>query len=84
MDRACGDRSVAPLEPPPNLTLEADPTPADLHRIRTPPDLSERRAIIPGMRHAFAAEPGIEPAPQTADAKLIDAAVTGWFRRYLR
>jgi hypothetical protein len=33
--------------------------------------------------HAFAAEPGIEPAPQTADAKLADAAVAGWFRRYL-
>jgi len=39
---------------------------------------------IPGMKHAFAAEPGIEPAPQTADAKLVDAAVTGWFSRYLR
>jgi dienelactone hydrolase len=39
---------------------------------------------IPGMKHAFAAEPGIEPAPQTAEAKLVDAAVTGWFSRYLR
>jgi dienelactone hydrolase len=38
---------------------------------------------IPGMGHAFAAEPGIEPAPQTADAKLVDTAVTDWFRRYL-
>ena len=38
---------------------------------------------IPGMGHAFAAEPGIEPAPQTAEAKLVDAAVTAWFRRYL-
>jgi dienelactone hydrolase len=39
---------------------------------------------IPGMKHAFAAEPGIEPAPQTAEAKLVDAAVTDWFNRYLR
>src|SRR5215813_2090752 len=39
---------------------------------------------IPGMKHAFAAEPGIEPAPQTAGAKLVDAAVTGWLSRYLR
>jgi dienelactone hydrolase len=39
---------------------------------------------IPGMKHAFAAEPGIEPAPQTAEAELMDAAVTGWFSRYLR
>jgi alpha-beta hydrolase superfamily lysophospholipase len=38
---------------------------------------------ISGMGHAFAAEPGIEPAPQTAEAKLVDAAVTDWFRRHL-
>jgi dienelactone hydrolase len=38
---------------------------------------------IPGMKHAFAAEPGIEPAPQTPDAKLVDAALTDWFGRYL-
>jgi alpha-beta hydrolase superfamily lysophospholipase len=38
---------------------------------------------IPGMKHALAAEPGIEPAPQTAEAKLVDAAVTDWFSRYL-
>ncbi len=38
---------------------------------------------IPGMKHAFAAEPGIEPAPQTAEAKLVDATVTDWFIRYL-
>lgn len=38
---------------------------------------------IPGMGHAFAAEPGIEPAPPTAEAKSVDAAVTGWFSRYL-
>src|SRR5215831_13160109 len=41
-------------------------------------------ASIPAMGHAFAAEPGIEPAPQTADARLVDTAVTDWFRRYLR
>jgi dienelactone hydrolase len=39
---------------------------------------------IPGMKHAFAAEPGIEPAPPTAEAQLVDAAVTDWFRRHLR
>jgi hypothetical protein len=32
------------------------------------------------MRHAFVAE----PAPQTGEARLADAAVTDWFRRYLR
>ena len=38
---------------------------------------------IPGMKHAFAAEPGIDAAPQTAEAKLVDAAVTRWFSRYI-
>jgi dienelactone hydrolase len=38
---------------------------------------------VPGMRHAFAAEPGTEPAPQTAEAQLVDAAVTDWFSRHL-
>jgi hypothetical protein len=36
------------------------------------------------MGHAIAAEPGIEPAPQTPKAKLVDAAVTDWLNRYLR
>src|SRR5262249_3758530 len=38
---------------------------------------------IPGMKPPSPAEPGIEPAPQTAGAKLVDAAVTGWLSRYL-
>lgn len=39
---------------------------------------------IPGMKHAFAEEPGIEPAPQTPEAELVEAATTSWFGRYLR
>jgi pimeloyl-ACP methyl ester carboxylesterase len=42
-----------------------------------------RRMSIPGMKHGFATEPGIEPAPQTTEAQLVDAATTDWFRRYL-
>lgn len=38
---------------------------------------------VPEMAHAFAEEPGMEPAPQTAEAKKVDAAVTEWFQRYL-
>jgi dienelactone hydrolase len=38
---------------------------------------------VPDMAHAFAEEPGMEPAPQTAVAKRVDAAVTDWFQRYL-
>jgi dienelactone hydrolase len=36
---------------------------------------------IPGMQHIFAAEPGIEPAPQTTETKHLNAAVTDWFTR---
>jgi pimeloyl-ACP methyl ester carboxylesterase len=43
-----------------------------------------RQMSIPGMGHAFAAEPGIEPAPQTTEAHRVDTATTEWFRRYLR
>jgi hypothetical protein len=38
---------------------------------------------VPGMKHALAAEPGIEPAFQTAEASVVDAAITEWFSRYL-
>lgn len=38
---------------------------------------------IPGMVHALAEEPGIEPAPQTVDAARVDAAVTAWLARQL-
>jgi dienelactone hydrolase len=38
---------------------------------------------VPGMAHALAEEPGMEAAPQTAEAKEADAAVTAWFQRYL-
>lgn len=38
---------------------------------------------VPDMAHALADEPGSEPAPQTADARRVDAAVTDWLRRHL-
>ena len=45
----------------------------------------ERTALvqIPGMEHALAEEPGLEPAPQTARAARVDAAVTAWLGRHL-
>ena len=54
---------------------------AELHqRYRDP----ERVAVtsIRGMGHAFAAEPGIEPAAQTPEARLLDATITDWFVRH--
>jgi pimeloyl-ACP methyl ester carboxylesterase len=38
---------------------------------------------IPGMGHAFADEPGVKPARQTAHGRLVDAAVTAWLCRHL-
>jgi dienelactone hydrolase len=38
---------------------------------------------IDGMGHAFADEPGDEPAPPTAAAKRIDTLATDWFDRRL-
>jgi dienelactone hydrolase len=38
---------------------------------------------VPGMAHALAEEPGMEAAPQTAEAKEVEAAMTAWFQRYL-
>ncbi|MEP6478364.1 MAG: hypothetical protein ABJB03_03150 [Rhodoglobus sp.] len=36
--------------------------------------------VVPGMEHALAEEPGIEPAPQTAVARRVDPLVVEWLR----
>jgi len=48
-------------------------------------ELGDRAALlsIPGMAHALAEAPGIEPAPQNADAVRVDAALTEWFLKRL-
>lgn len=38
---------------------------------------------IPEMAHALADGPGLEPAPQNAQAAHVDAAVVQWFRQHL-
>jgi pimeloyl-ACP methyl ester carboxylesterase len=38
---------------------------------------------VPGLAHPLADEPGLEPAPQRATAKLVDEALTAWFVRHL-
>jgi hypothetical protein len=40
-------------------------------------------AVVPGMGHALAEEPGIEPAPQLPQAAVVDRLVVEWFRRHL-
>ncbi len=39
---------------------------------------------IPGLVHALAEEPGEAPAPQTAHAKIVDAAVVAFLRPHLQ
>jgi predicted esterase len=39
---------------------------------------------IPGMAHALADEPGLEPTPQSAAAAAVDQALAGWLRSHLR
>lgn len=40
--------------------------------------------VVPGMGHAFAEEPGIEPAPQLPAAAEVDRKAVAWFARHLR
>lgn len=48
-------------------------------------ELGERGELVtvPGMAHALAEEPGIEPAPQTTHAAAVDAEFAAWFQRHL-
>jgi pimeloyl-ACP methyl ester carboxylesterase len=39
--------------------------------------------VVPGMGHALADEPGVEPAPQTTAAKTVDGLAVDWFSRHL-
>ena len=38
---------------------------------------------VPGMAHALAEEPGIDPAPQTPHAEVVDRLAVEWFQRNL-
>jgi hypothetical protein len=40
-------------------------------------------ALVPGMGHALAEEPGTDPAPQTPAAREVDALATAWLARHL-
>lgn len=39
--------------------------------------------VVPGMAHALADEPGIEPAAQTPHAAAVDRHAVSWLRRHL-
>ena len=74
---------VTGAEDDPAFPLQAQRLQTELRRRYDDPERLGL-ATIPAMKHALAAEPGIEPGPQTPEAKLVDAAVTDWLRRYLR
>jgi dienelactone hydrolase len=40
--------------------------------------------LVPGMAHPLAAEPGIDPAPQTPAAAEADRCAVAWLRQYLQ
>jgi len=40
-------------------------------------------AVVPAMGHAFAEEPGVEPAPQLPAAAEVDRLAVAWFGRHL-
>ncbi len=39
--------------------------------------------VVEGMGHALAEEPGVEPAPQTPSAAIVDAHAVDWLRTHL-
>lgn len=39
--------------------------------------------VVPDMAHALAEEPGIEPAPQIAQAAIVDRHAVQWFQQHL-
>jgi dienelactone hydrolase len=73
---------ITGAEDEPAFALQTERLQSELSQRYTDPGRL-RRMSIPGMKHAFAAEPGIEPAAQTTEAQLLDAATTEWLRRYL-
>jgi pimeloyl-ACP methyl ester carboxylesterase len=52
-------------------------------RLRSTLGARAELAIIPGMGHELAEEPGIEPAPQTPGAAATDRLAVDWLRRHL-
>lgn len=59
---------------------DADEFVAALRAEYEQPDAVET-AIVPGLAHSLADEPGLEPAPQLPRAALVDEVLTSWFRR---
>ncbi|MGW1681147.1 alpha/beta hydrolase family protein [Saccharopolyspora sp. NPDC002376] len=63
--------------------LDAPPLRADASRLVDAVGERSELLSIPGLAHALADEPGIEPAPQLPLAREVDDGLTSWFRRHL-
>lgn len=57
-----------------------DPVAALVAAVAGPADV----ITVPDMAHALAEEPGLEPAPQTAHAAVVDKHAVAWFQQHLR
>jgi dipeptidyl aminopeptidase/acylaminoacyl peptidase len=57
---------------------------AELRAALAQRDVEAELVVVPRMGHAFAEEPGIEPAPQLPAAVEVDRLAVGWFTRHLR
>lgn len=66
----------------PALRADADDLVEALRGQYTEPERL-RLKRIPELAHPLAEEPGIEPAPQTGHAKLVDGVVTEWLAGHL-
>ena len=42
-----------------------------------------RLVSVPGLDHSLAERPGVEPAPQIPNARVVDHAVSDWFNQHL-
>jgi dienelactone hydrolase len=73
---------ITGAEDDPGFARQAERLQSELHERYADPTRVQHLTIA-GMKHAFAEEPGIKPAPQTDDARGIEAAAAEWFRRYL-
>jgi dipeptidyl aminopeptidase/acylaminoacyl peptidase len=54
-----------------------------LHRALAQRSVTTDLVVVPGMGHALAEEPGVEPAPQLPAARQVDRLAADWFARHL-
>ncbi|NKY35644.1 prolyl oligopeptidase family serine peptidase [Nocardia speluncae] len=73
---------VSGEEDHPDLRADAAALVDTLRHRSAQPDNAEL-VSVPNLAHPLADEPGLEPAPQSSEAKTVDDILTQWFRRQL-